>query len=227
MGNRPPTRSNAAAGRTAPRAAAGKSATSKPSPELPQLDLQGLWDRSGDLLLGLAALFALIAVVQTVRIFWLQGEPSRRARRRVARAMQGERDAERFVREQGYRILAVQPEYTWQLSVDGRPAQVVLRPDLVLERDGRRYVADVKTGNSAPDPLTSSTRRQLLEYLIACKVDGVLVVDVEARRIRSLVFPTRALPASPGAPSIPGAWAPLVLGAGIGAALLWLAQRLS
>jgi hypothetical protein len=167
-----------------------------------------------------------VAVVQTARIFWLRGEPSRRARRRVARAIQGERDAERFVQEQGYRILAVQPEYAWQLSVDGQPARVVLRPDLVLERGGRRYIADVKTGHSAPDPLTSSTRRQLLEYLIACKVDGVLVVDVEARRIRSLGFPSRALPAASAARGgIPWGW--LLLGACVGAGLLGLAQRLA
>lgn len=163
--------------------------------------------------------------MQTARIFWLQGEPSRRARRRVARAIQGERAAERFVQEQGFRILAIQPEYTWQLSVDGQPARVVLRPDLVLERDGRRYVADVKTGNSAPDPLTSSTRRQLLEYLIACKVDGVLVVDVEARRIRSLVFPTRSLSSSERPSPALVFWPTFLLGASAGAALLWAIQR--
>jgi hypothetical protein len=162
-------------------------------------------------------------VAQTARILWLQGEPSRRAKRRVARAIQGERAAERFVQEQGYRILAVQPEYTWTLRVDGRPASVTLRPDLVLERDGRRYIGDVKTGNSAPDPLTSSTRRQLLEYLIACKVDGVLVIDVEARRIRSLVFPTRSVPTA--APAVGGGWGGVLLGVGLGVTAILLVQR--
>ncbi|MCS6900390.1 MAG: PD-(D/E)XK nuclease family protein [Polyangiaceae bacterium] len=177
----------------------------------------------GDLLLSLAALFALVAVVQTVRILWLRGEPSRRARRRVARALQGEREAERLVQEQGYRILAVQPEYTWQLLVDGRPAQVILRPDLVLEREGRRYIADVKTGHSAPDPLSSATRRQLLEYLVACQVDGVLVVDVEARRIRSLVFPSHTLPMGALRSEAPWGWA--LMGMIAGAGLLSLVQQ--
>jgi len=71
----------------------------------------------------------------------------------------------------------------------------------------------VKTGNSAPDPLTSSTRRQLLEYLIACKVDGVLVVDVEARRIRSLVFPARNLP--PARPAASLFWPVFLAGVGM------------
>lgn len=162
-------------------------------------------------------------MVQTWRVLWLRGEPSRRARRRVARAIQGEVEGESFVREMGYRVLAVQPEYTWQLLVDGRPARVVLRPDLLVERDGRRYVADVKTGNSAPDPLSSATRRQLLEYLLACKVHGVLVVDIEARRIRSLVFPLGGRPSS-APPTTP--WLTFVFGAVAGAALLAAAQHL-
>ncbi len=166
---------------------------------------------------------ALVAVGQTARLLWLRGAASRRSRRRVARARQGEIEGEALVRAQGYRILAVQPEYRWQLSVDGRPASVVLRPDLVVERDGRRFIADVKTGQSAPDPLSSATRRQLLEYLIACRVDGVLVVDMEARRIHSLVFPLRG--ARSGAPAPTGSWVALAFGALLGAGLTLLAVR--
>ena len=35
---------------------------------------------------------------------------------------------------------------------------------LLVERRGRRFVAEVKTGERAPDPLARPTRRQLLEY---------------------------------------------------------------
>lgn len=191
VGSLPPSTNKAATAKVGANNATSKSTKTQASVEELQSYISTFQEHQGDLFLGLAALLALIALVQTARILWLHGEASRRAKRRIVRAIQGERDAERFVRERGFKILAVQPEYVWQLSVDGRPAQVVLRPDLILERNGRRYVGDVKTGQSAPNPLMTSTRRQLLEYLIACDVDGVLVIDIEARRIRSLVFPTK------------------------------------
>ena len=178
---------------------------------------------NGDGLLVLAALCTGVALVQTGRIVWLRGASSRRSRKRVARARQGEIEGEALVRAQGYRILAVQPEYRWQLAVDGRPAFVILRPDLVVERDGRRFIADVKTGQSAPDPLSSATRRQLLEYLLACKVDGVLVVDMEARKIHSLTFPLRG--GRGHAPTAASPWVALAFGALLGAISTLIAVR--
>jgi hypothetical protein len=136
-----------------------------------------------------AVVLLLLSAGLLVRVWWQEGLASRRSKKRLARAIKGEIEGEAFMRTLGYRVVAVQPEYVWDLMVDGKPAKVVLRPDLIVEKDGCRYVADVKTGRYAPDPLSSSTRRQLLEYFLALKVDGVLVVDIESRRIRSLEFP--------------------------------------
>ena len=60
---------------------------------------------------------------------------------------------------------------------DGR---TLLRADLLVTRNGRRYVAEVKTGRTAPRLDCAATRRQLLEYRIAFGVDGVLLVDAES-----------------------------------------------
>ena len=68
------------------------------------------------------------------------------------------------------------------------------RADLLVERDGRLYVADVKSGALATDPTLPATRRQLLEYLLAYEVDGALLVDMEARQIREVVFPALTPP---------------------------------
>lgn len=140
-------------------------------------------------LLWAAIVLLLLCVGLLARQWWQDTMASRRSKKRLARAIKGEIEGEAYMRTLGYRVVAVQPEYVWDLTVDGKPARVVLRPDLIVEKDGRRYVADVKTGRYAPDPLSSSTRRQLLEYYLALKVDGVLVVDIESRRIRHLEFP--------------------------------------
>ena len=60
--------------------------------------------------------------------------------------------------------------------------------DLILSRNGKRFVADVKTGKAAPEISTASTRRQLLEYLHAYPVDGFLVVDMASKEIKEVEF---------------------------------------
>ena len=50
-------------------------------------------------------------------------------------------------------------------------------------------MAEVKTGAVATKIETAATRRQMLEYAVAFGTDGVLLVDMQAREIRDVVFP--------------------------------------
>lgn len=143
------------------------------------------------LALGLAALAALLLVAGALWLIrqWLSWRAGRRARRRGARAVRGERDAERLLTRLGYTVVARQVGLEWAIACDGEDHPVDLRADLLVERDGRRYVAEVKTGVSAPLLTNAATRRQLLEYCVAYRVDSVLLVDVEADSVREVTFP--------------------------------------
>lgn len=120
---------------------------------------------------------------------WERGRMGRgnRARQRVA--LRGETDAERLLGAAGFQILERQAAARWTLWVDGEPVEVGCRADLLVERDGDLFVAEVKTGELAPDPARPATRRQLLEYHLAFEVDGLLLVDMSARRIREVRLP--------------------------------------
>jgi hypothetical protein len=76
----------------------------------------------------------------------------------------------------------------WTFACDGEPVTVELRCDAVVARDGRRLVAEVKTGERAPSLTTAATRRQLLEYAVAYRADGVLLVDPEGGHIHEVDF---------------------------------------
>jgi hypothetical protein len=80
----------------------------------------------------------------------------------------------------------------WWMEVDGEEEEVELRADLLVERDGERFIAEVKTGVQAPDPGFPPTRRQLLEYRLAFDPYRVLLVDIEGGEIMEVTFP-RAL----------------------------------
>jgi hypothetical protein len=147
-----------------------------------------------------AAALLLILLVQTARLAWLRGEPSRRLERARRRGSAGERRATALLEHHGFRIDAVQPATEWTILCDGEPHPVALRADLLVSRDGQSFIAEIKTGECA-ELETAATRRQLLEYSVAYAVDGVLLVDVEAGRVQEIAFPSVAAASAPSAGS--------------------------
>lgn len=144
---------------------------------------------------GLALGLAMHLGLRAVGRAWRRWQ----ARRRQARAMRGERQAERLLDRLGYTICDRQVPTSFAVTCDGEVHEVPLRADLLVERDGKRYVAEVKTGRVAPRLATATTRRQLLEYRVAYDVDGILLVDAEDGRVMHVDFHL------PGRPR--GAWA--------------------
>jgi len=140
------------------------------------------------LLAGLAAGALLLLVLGRAGRALRRRAASKRARRRSAHALEGERDAESLLAEAGYAVVDRQPRITWTVICDGEEVSVDLRADLLVEREGLRYVAEVKTGDAAPRLSNSSTRRQLLEYRVAYDVDAALLVDMEARCVAEVEF---------------------------------------
>lgn len=104
------------------------------------------------------------------------------ARQAVARV--GEEEAERLLERGGYRVVDRQVTGAFTLWIDDEPVALRCRADLLVERRGERFVAEVKTGSRAPDPTHPATRRQLMEYLVAFPVSGVILVDMERRVLR-------------------------------------------
>ena len=120
------------------------------------------------------------------------GRGRRRAVKRARRASAGELAAEELLEAEGYTVLDRQVRCVWWMEVDGEEEEVELRADLLVERDGERFIAEVKTGVQAPDPTFPPTRRQLLEYRLAFDPHRVLLVDIEGSEIMEVTFP-RAL----------------------------------
>ncbi len=149
-----------------------------------------------ELLLALALAAALLAVVQSVRLAFRAWLPRRRLALARERGALGEVRAEILLRRLGYTVLRRQAVVRYGLGVDGTRVAIDLRADYLVSERGRRYVAEVKTGNFAPRIETAATRRQLLEYRVAFDVDGVLLVDAEAGRVQKIQFPLLAAPPS-------------------------------
>lgn len=151
-------------------------------------------------------------------VAWLRRLVRRsRVLRRARDAQAGERDAASLLHSLGYRVLEAQPRAQLSLRVDGRPVEVELRADYLVQAGSTRLVAEVKTGALAPNIRTAATRRQLLEYRLAYGVDGALLVDMETGRTQRVDFPLKRAQSSQKF-----LW--LATGAALG---LWLGVRLA
>ena len=138
-----------------------------------------------------AILLAATVVLIALGRGWLRRA---RIRARSRRAVRGEREAARILRARGYAIVDAQASAVLPVEVDGETFLAGLRADYIVSKGGARFVAEVKTGELAPSIATAATRRQLLEYEIAFAVDGVLLVDADAERVHTIVFPTLGPP---------------------------------
>lgn len=176
-----------------------------------------------------AAVVAVLALI--VAALWVAARLrrwlSRRVRvRRAARAQAAERDALGVLREHGFVVLGRQVRQSWGLVADGDPLRFTLIADYVVERGGKRWVAEVKTGERALDLRHGPTRRQLLEYRQAFGADGVLLVDAEGGRLQDVRFFGMDQARTDGALRRQAIGVALGIGVGVGVGL-WLADGLS
>lgn len=155
----------------------------------------------------IAAVAVAIAVLQAVTASSRRWLKRRRMSLRMSRAAAGEERAAGWLVEHGYAIVGAQVAVEHPVRIDDRIVTVALRADYLVERDGLRYVVEVKTGALAPRIETNATRRQILEYRIAFDVDGVVLVDAETGRLHEVTFPALERLARPA----PSSWRILAL----------------
>lgn len=145
------------------------------------------------LLVAVLLLLVLALVLLGLRPLWSR----LRRRRRSIGALEAESLAEDLLERAGYRVVERQARAWGSVLVDGRSLPFEVRADLLVERvrkhprlpRGALLVAEIKTGTLAPDPSHPATRRQLLEYLRVFQPDGILLVDMNERRVMEIVFP--------------------------------------
>ena len=74
-----------------------------------------------------------------------------------------------------------------QMVVDDALRKFELRPDLLVEKDGIRYIAEIKTGEVA-NPSNRKIRRQMHEYSYYSGHDIILLVDPTKKSIKRISF---------------------------------------
>lgn len=143
------------------------------------------------IIIGAILLYNIIKLVQ-----------SHAARHRVLKAGRAEAAARKFLESQGYIIMAVQERVPILTKINGKPHKSHIQADLIVKKNKKVYVVDVKTGEVAQRPASPDNRRQLLEYFLVYRPDGVLVLDMDSQKIYQMEFEIR-FPSAKGLNPVP------------------------
>ena len=99
----------------------------------------------------------------------------------------GEDVAVKLLKKNGYNIVQSQLPLSGSCIVDGKPLNFNVRADYLVERNGIKYLAEVKTGDAA-DPKNIGTRRQLFEYASLSRSEQVILVDATSMKVMLIGF---------------------------------------
>ncbi len=109
--------------------------------------------------------------------------------RKFKKGFLGEIKAGKYLKKKGYDILEYQKELKYIYYVDQEEVEVRVRPDYIVKKGGKTYIAEVKTGINAPNiKKNKDTRRQIMEYSISFRYNGVLLVDIDNEKILKIQF---------------------------------------
>ena len=62
----------------------------------------------------------------------------------------------------------------------------------IAEKNGKKYIIEVKSGKSAISITDKNSRRQLLEYDFVIENDGIVLLDMENRNMQLVKFQSKA-----------------------------------
>jgi hypothetical protein len=138
--------------------------------------------------LVIVAVLALVLAGALIEAWLRKVRERMAARAAVKRGLKGERDAGKLLKKLGYTLLARQAPASYSVLLDGEMQTFQLSADYIVVKDGKKLVAEVKTGKAVKldDP---ATRRQMLEYQLAFGADSLLLVDMESKLVHNVRFP--------------------------------------
>ncbi len=98
-----------------------------------------------------------------------------------------EQKAIKLLKKNGYKIESFQTTAKGKLSQDDETINFFIRADLIVSKDKKKFIAEVKAGKAASIE-DINTRRQLLEYSKVFNNKNLILIDTEKNKIKKIEF---------------------------------------
>ena len=129
-----------------------------------------------------------ILLVITLKYKIEQFNKKRKQKKRFSRGVILENRARGFLRDKGYSIVSEQEICYHRYKVNGKNFESKIILDYVVQKNGKKYIVEVKSGKSAISVKDKNSRRQLLEYDFVIENDGIFLLDMENRVMNLVKF---------------------------------------
>ena len=139
-------------------------------------------------------LFTLIAILllAIAKIKYADYRKKHKQKKRFERGNMLETQAKSFLENKGYQIIEEQKVFYHSYEVNNENRNSKLIVDYIVEKKGKKYIVEVKSGKSAISLNDKNSRRQLLEYDFVIENDGVFLLDMENKNMQFVKFKTKA-----------------------------------
>lgn len=138
------------------------------------------------LLLIIISLFILITIVVT--IYSIKNLNKYKIKKRFKTGRIGEEKAKDYLIKHGFKILEEQLSLFASMWINGVKHEYEVRIDYLVKKGNTKSIVEVKTGEKAVDPLNSSTRRQLFEYINLYDADNMYLFDADSNKLKEIFF---------------------------------------
>lgn len=113
---------------------------------------------------------------------------SKKQQRKLKIARRAENTAIRYLQKAGYKILDIQKRVQVKTKIDGELYSNTIIADMVVQKQGKQYLVEVKTGKQTEKITAPAIRRQLLEYYLIFKPHGLLFLDMMEKKLHRIEF---------------------------------------
>ena len=98
-----------------------------------------------------------------------------------------EQKAIKLLKKHGYKIESLQTIAKGKLLQDDEMINFFIRADLIVSKDKKKFIAEVKSGKAASIE-EINTRRQLFEYSKVFNNKNLILIDTEKNKIKKIEF---------------------------------------
>ncbi|MDS1030102.1 GxxExxY protein [Bacillota bacterium LX-D] len=134
--------------------------------------------------------FLLIGIIIGLILYYCIAKKYKRKKNqtRLKVAKQAETAAARLLLKAGYEIIASQKKIQYSLKFDGQTIKNLVIADFIVQKKNKTYLVEVKTGKQTLKPTAPAIRRQLLEYFLVFKTDGIILIDMNEKIFHEIEF---------------------------------------
>lgn len=145
------------------------------------------------LLGALATLFFFLLVIYYLKVKIKDYRISKKIRNQLKRGIKKEEEGRKVLIEQGYKIISKNQKHSYYIQQDNSKIKITIETDYIVYKNKRKLIVEVKTGIDSPKITNRNTRRQILEYYSFIENDGILLLNMETKKISEINFPTNII----------------------------------